>query len=89
MILRNTLLAAAVLTGSAFAAAPGSAMPLDKTPGASPAQIELARWGCGPGFRPNRWGRCVPMMRPLWRGRHHYRHRYDRPVHRKRWEHRR
>ncbi len=88
MILRNTLLATAILAGSAFAAAaPASAMPIGQPAGAEKAQIELARMGCGRGFTPNRWGRCVRMMRPHWRGRA-YRHD-NRPILRKRWEHRR
>ena len=38
------------------------------------ANIVQVAGGCGPGFHPNRWGRCVPFRygyygpRPHWRG---------------------
>ncbi|RWF46625.1 MAG: hypothetical protein EOS46_16560 [Mesorhizobium sp.] len=53
--------AAAVLalTGTAATVATSAAMPMVAQP-AAPALIEHVAWGCGPGWHPNPWGRCVP-----------------------------
>ncbi|HXY59899.1 MAG TPA: hypothetical protein VEH76_15135 [Methylocystis sp.] len=33
---------------------------------ATASSVESVAWGCGPGWHPNPWGRCVPNGRP-WR----------------------
>ncbi|WP_448950382.1 GCG_CRPN prefix-to-repeats domain-containing protein [Labrys neptuniae] len=48
------------LPGLAVTATSASAMPLaTPAPAAAPLVQDVA-WGCGPGWRPNVWGRCVP-----------------------------
>ncbi|MBZ9887956.1 hypothetical protein LB559_08395 [Mesorhizobium sp. BR1-1-3] len=81
--------AAAILavSGTVVTASASSAMPIVSV--AQPAAlVEHVRWGCGIGWHPNRWGRCVPngvvVVRPryhYWRGpayvwhpHHHWRH---------------
>ncbi len=58
---------AIVATGATTAAS--NAMPLvNVTQPAAPALVEHVRWGCGIGWHPNHWGRCVPnrvIVRPL------------------------
>lgn len=68
----KTICAAAILSGAALAgASQASAMPFGQAPSGGVA-IEQAAWGCGPGWHPNRWGRCVPnrpvYYRPYRRG---------------------
>lgn len=64
-MIKKTVVAAIVLAGAAFgAASQASAMPL--APAAAGSQIEHVRFGCGPGWHPNPWGRCVPN-RPVVR----------------------
>ncbi|RWE27838.1 MAG: hypothetical protein EOS78_32700 [Mesorhizobium sp.] len=63
--------AAAVLalTGIAATVATSAAMPMVAQP-AAPVLIEHVAWGCGPGWHPNPWGRCVPnrvVMYPRYR----------------------
>ncbi len=80
-MMKKVLFAAVVAAGAAFGAtSQASAMPLANDVGAAGAQVELARYGCGPGWTPNRWGRCVRAAPPRhhWRGRHF---RNDRPHH--------
>ena len=36
------------------------AMPMASDPSAGASDITQVRYGCGPGFHPNPWGRCVP-----------------------------
>ncbi len=66
-LLGKTMIAASfALTGLAASVGTSSAMnvaPL--APGASPL-VQDVRWGCGPGWQPNRWGRCVPVRRPYY-----------------------
>lgn len=55
--------------------ASASAAPVISNPGTEQASnIVPAAWGCGRGWHPNRWGRCVPnrygYYRPYWR--HYY-----------------
>ncbi|MFO1137075.1 MAG: hypothetical protein U1E30_17995 [Rhodoblastus sp.] len=72
----KAVFAAVVLAGSAIGAmSQASAMPMAGNPGASAAQVDFVRLGCGPGWRPNRFGRCVPGARP-----HYVRPRYVRPY---------
>ena len=46
---------------AAPAAGAASAMPM--APVAAPTLVEHVAWGCGPGWHPNHWGRCVPNRR--------------------------
>ena len=53
-------------------AASASAAPVIPNPGTEQASnVVTAAWGCGRGWHPNRWGRCVPnrygYYRPYWR----------------------
>ncbi|WP_425332122.1 GCG_CRPN prefix-to-repeats domain-containing protein, partial [Rhodoblastus acidophilus] len=47
------------------------AMPLAGAAPAASAPVEQAAWGCGPGWHPNPWGRCVPNRR-YWGGGPYY-----------------
>ncbi|WP_416361809.1 GCG_CRPN prefix-to-repeats domain-containing protein [Mesorhizobium sp. AR02] len=52
---------------------PSSAFPLGvPNPHVASAPAENVRYGCGRGWHPNRWGRCVPnrrvVVRPVVRG---------------------
>ena len=40
-----------------------SAMTLAPASPAASALVQDVRWGCGPGWHPNPWGRCVPNRR--------------------------
>ena len=77
----KTLFAAAILSGAALAGvSQASAMPFGAAPSAGVA-IEQAAWGCGPGWHPGPYGRCVPnrraFVRPMYRPRPFYRrHRW-------------
>lgn len=55
--------AAALAIGGTVAASAASAMPMTPLAPAAPALVERVAWGCGPGWHPNRWGRCVPYRR--------------------------
>ncbi|TPM92898.1 hypothetical protein [Mesorhizobium sp. B2-1-3A] len=55
---KYAITAALAVTGTAATVAASSAMPL--APLATPAVVEQVAWGCGPGWHPNPWGRCVP-----------------------------
>lgn len=58
-VLAVTGLAATVETSSAMTLAPAAS-------GAS-SLVQDVRWGCGPGWHPNPWGRCVPdRRRPVY-----------------------
>ncbi len=49
------------LTGTVATAATSNAMPIvSLAQPVAPALVEHVRWGCGVGWHPNRWGRCVP-----------------------------
>ncbi len=48
------------LPGLATAATSASAMPLGTGAPAAAPLVQQVDWGCGPGWRPNIWGRCVP-----------------------------
>nr|WP_297300082.1 hypothetical protein [uncultured Methylovirgula sp.] len=45
-------------------------MPANTTLPAAIAPVEQVAWGCGPGWHPNPWGRCVPNG-PGW-GAYYY-----------------
>lgn len=54
------LLAAALSAGGlASMTAPSTALPF--APYGPAVFMDNVAFGCGPGFRPNEWGRCVPM----------------------------
>ena len=56
---RSLLVAAALsLGGFLSVAAPATALPV--APLAADSALETVAFGCGPGFRPNPVGRCVP-----------------------------
>jgi hypothetical protein len=52
----------ALTTGVVLATAgASSAMPMNATGATAQAPlIQHVAWGCGPGWHPNPWGRCVP-----------------------------
>jgi hypothetical protein len=58
----KTLVFAAAVAGAGFSVSQAGAMPLAAVAGAS-APVEQVAWGCGPGWHPNPWGRCVPNRR--------------------------
>lgn len=59
--MKTLMLAAALATlGFAGFAGSASAMPTSPFVGAGSALVETVAYGCGRGFVPNRWGRCVP-----------------------------
>ncbi|CAN7148960.1 GCG_CRPN prefix-to-repeats domain-containing protein [Mesorhizobium sp. LjRoot246] len=67
--------AAAILavSGTVVTATASNAMPIVSV--AQPATlVENVRWGCGIGWHPNRWGRCVPNGVVIVRPRYHYWH---------------
>ena len=67
-------LAAAISAGALALSAPASsAMPLSPLASPQALPVETVAWGCGVGWHPNPWGRCVPN-RPV------YRHYWHRPV---------
>lgn len=64
------------------AAASASAAPVLPNPGAEQAtNIVQVAGGCGRGFHPNGWGRCVPNRysyhRPYWSGYYRWHGRSD------------
>ncbi|TGQ56795.1 hypothetical protein EN836_03025 [Mesorhizobium sp. M1C.F.Ca.ET.193.01.1.1] len=63
-------LAAALAVGGVATASAASAMPI--APVAAPAIVEHAAWGCGPGWHPNPWGRCVPNRRVIYPGYYYW-----------------
>lgn len=94
----RSLVVAVALAGAGFAGvSQASAMPLAGAPAAT-GPIEQVRWGCGPGWHPNPWGRCVPngyygprpyyAPRPYYGPRPYYRPRpyyAPRPYYGPRW----
>jgi hypothetical protein len=75
---------ALALGASAVSASAAPAVPdLGVAPGS--ANVVEAAWGCGRGFHPNHWGRCVPNRWSYNRGWNdrYYGGGYERP-----WRHR-
>ncbi|WP_434725097.1 GCG_CRPN prefix-to-repeats domain-containing protein [Mesorhizobium sp. RIZ17] len=64
-------IAAALAIGGTAAASAASAMPIAPVAPA-PAMIEHVAWGCGPGWHPNHWGRCVPNRRVVYPGYYYW-----------------
>ncbi|MGE5269634.1 MAG: GCG_CRPN prefix-to-repeats domain-containing protein [Thiohalocapsa sp.] len=62
----------------ALAASAASAAPIAAPAPAQQPNIINVAYGCGWGFHPNRWGRCLPNRRH-YRG-HAYWHRHYRPY---------
>ncbi|MGJ4858702.1 hypothetical protein ACN6KF_004703 [Labrys sp. La1] len=60
------------------AATTASAMPLAASAPAAAPLVQQVAWGCGPGWRPNIWGRCVPQY-PV------YSYGWSRPVYYHGW----
>ena len=59
--MQKTCIAAALaLVGAIAAAAPASAMPVGPAAADNSPLLQDVRDGCGRGYRPNDWGRCVP-----------------------------
>jgi hypothetical protein len=77
MKLLATIATAVGIFGLASAA---QAMPM--APTEAPSAITTVAGGCGPGWHPNPWGRCVPNRRVyrhappvrIWHGPRHHRH---------------
>ncbi|MDX8468815.1 hypothetical protein RFM26_24195 [Mesorhizobium sp. VK23B] len=59
-------LAAALAIGGTVAASAAMA------PVAAPALVEHVAWGCGSGWHPDRWGRCVPNRRVIYPGYYYW-----------------
>ncbi|TPN36617.1 hypothetical protein FKO01_08595 [Mesorhizobium sp. B2-3-3] len=58
---KYAITAALAVTGTVATTAASPAMPMvSLAQPAAPALVEHVAWGCGPGWHPNRWGRCVP-----------------------------
>jgi hypothetical protein len=64
-------IAAALAIGGTAAASAASAMPIAPVAPA-PALVEHVAWGCGPGWHPNYWGRCVPNRRVIYPGYYYW-----------------
>ena len=64
-------IAAALAIGGTAAASAASAMPIAPVAPA-PALVEHVAWGCGPGWHPNYWGRCVPNRRVIYSGYYYW-----------------
>ena len=70
---KYAIAAALAVTGTVATVAASSAMPMAPLAPAAPALVEHVAWGCGPGWHPNPWGRCVPNHVVVY-PRYHYRH---------------
>ncbi len=74
--------AALVLGGTFTTVAASSAMPMVQV-GPTAGLVEHVAYGCGPGWHPNPWGRCVPYRRVIVYPRYYYGPSYYwHPVHR-------
>ena len=56
-------LSSGVMFGTMMAA---QAMPMAGAPATIAGDIQQVAYGCGPGWRPGPYGRCVPMARPYY-----------------------
>ena len=61
---------AAGLVVAGLAAQDAGAMTIAQPGLAASSPIEQAAFGCGPGWHPNPWGRCVPNRRVFVHRRH-------------------
>lgn len=64
--------AAALAISGTVAASAASAMPIAAVAPAAPALVEHVAYGCGPGWHPNPWGRCVPYRRVYYYPGYYY-----------------
>ncbi len=64
-------IAAALAIGGTAAASAASATPMAPVAPA-PALVERVAWGCGPGWHPDYWGRCVPYRRVIYPGYYYW-----------------
>lgn len=63
--MKTLLIAAAVLVTGAFSANAQPIAPRAVLPSAAQADlVQQVDWACGPGWRLNRWGDCVPRRGP-------------------------
>ena len=69
-LMKYSIAAALAIGGTAVASA-ASAMPIAPVAQA-PAMVEQVAWGCGPGWHPNYWGRCVPNRRVVYPGYYYW-----------------
>ncbi|UCI31482.1 GCG_CRPN prefix-to-repeats domain-containing protein [Mesorhizobium sp. B4-1-4] len=88
-LIKYAAAAGLAVSGTFATAATSNAMPIvSVTQPGVPALVEHVRWGCGIGWHPNRWGRCVPnrvVVRPhyvhgpfyVWHPHRHW-HRWHR-----------
>jgi hypothetical protein len=92
-LIKYAAAATLAVSGTVATAATSNAMPIVSVARpAAPALVEHVRWGCGIGWHPNRWGRCVPnrvVVRPYyghgpafyaWHPHHHW-HRWHHHHH--------
>lgn len=79
MSVKSCVMALALTCGVGLASA-AHAAPI--IPAGSPAgtAVETVAYGCGPGWIPNRWGRCRPIYRPYGYGYGRPRFYGPRPV---------
>jgi hypothetical protein len=63
--------AALVLGGTFTTVAASSAMPMVQI-APTAGLVEHVAYGCGPGWHPNPWGRCVPYRRVVVYPRYYY-----------------
>jgi hypothetical protein len=62
--LKKIVLAGALLASGLTGVVEANAAPIARDAAvAAPAPIDHVRFGCGPGWHPNHWGRCVPNGR--------------------------
>lgn len=88
----KTIFAAALaIAGLTATVETSSAMPLGPAAPAASSLVQDVRWGCGPGWHPNPWGRCTPDRRPAYAygygygygyHPHYWGHPFYRPYHR-------
>ncbi|QPC89182.1 GCG_CRPN prefix-to-repeats domain-containing protein [Mesorhizobium sp. INR15] len=84
---KYAIAAALAVGGTGTTVAASSAMPIVSiTQPAGSALVEHVAWGCGRGWHPNHWGRCVPNRVVVYPGfyvgprpihvwhRHHWHH---------------
>ncbi len=60
---KTVFAAVLAIAGLAATAETSSAMSPARTAPGTSSLVQDVRWGCGPGWHPNPWGRCVPDRR--------------------------
>jgi hypothetical protein len=84
---KTIFVAALAIAGLTATVETSSAMPLGAAAPAASPLVQDVRWGCGPGWHPNPWGRCTPDRRPAYAygygyHPHYWGHPFYRPYHR-------